>query len=396
MPLVVELRCTSTYRPRRPEQQSLYKLVAQNADTFYEAYDHTFLANHGPLTKAAIKALEGFLRCGRLAFGFGRARCSDCGHESLVPFSCQLRGVCPSCQQKRAEILCRVVREEVIEPVEHRQLVFVLPRNLRSYFCDREMLSVLCRITADATKEFYRAGLGSLSVDPGMMLIPQFFGDRLNHHLHLHALITDGAFDKDGSFYRLALGMEHDIEYLNKLWARRVLDALVERNLMSPSHRDERLTWKNTGFSVDCSVKVATGDHGRLERLVRYMARPPISFERVSYDAHTGKVLVRSAKKKDGIRKVVAEYKALDFLSLLALQVPPPQSLHVLLVSCCGREFTETYLRTRLRCPQHVSGHASGIKDCAAAYLPAPSQPRNAAQQDVEASAYGALLRILL
>jgi hypothetical protein len=74
---------------------------------------------------------------------------------------------------------------------------------------------------------------------------------------------------------------------------------------------------------VDGSVKVGEGDRGGLERLVRYMARPAVSFERVSYDEHTGEVTVRSAKKQDGVRPVVARYQVLTFLALLVLHVPP-------------------------------------------------------------------------
>lgn len=71
-------------------------------------------------------------------------------------------------------------------------------------------------------------------------------------------------------------------------------------------------------------MKVATGDYGRLRRLVRYLARPAVSVERVSYDQAGGTVTVRSSKIVHGVRPVVAQYDALTFLSLLALQVPPP------------------------------------------------------------------------
>jgi len=57
---------------------------------------------------------------------------------------------------------------------------------------------------------------------------------------------------------------------------------------------------------------------------VRYIARPVVSVERVSYDAKSGQVTVRSAKKLGGQRPVVASYDALTFLALLSLQVPPP------------------------------------------------------------------------
>lgn len=48
--------------------------------------------------------------------------------------------------------------------------------------------------------------------------------------------------------------------------------------------RDEMLGWEHSGFSVDGSVKVVVGDYGRLKRLVRYLARPAVSAERVGYD----------------------------------------------------------------------------------------------------------------
>ena len=38
---------------------------------------------------------EAFLACGILAHGFLRLRCSECGHEKLVAFSCKRRGFCP-------------------------------------------------------------------------------------------------------------------------------------------------------------------------------------------------------------------------------------------------------------------------------------------------------------
>ena len=84
------------------------------------------------------------------------------------------------------------------------------------------------------------------------------------------------------------------------------------------------LDWEHSGFSVDGSVKVAVGDYGRLRRLVRYLARPAVSAERVAYDQTSGTVTVRSSKKVRGVRPVVAQYDVLTFLSLLALQVLPP------------------------------------------------------------------------
>lgn len=316
----------SIYRPRRPERTDLHQVVRENLEPFFEIYDEQFLDQNGPLSARARRTLEGYTRCGILSEGFARIRCVDCGHELLVAFSCQLRGVCPSCQQKRAEILCRFVIDEIIEPVGHRQLVFVLPKHLRRpFYRDRKLLTGLCRAAVESTHDFYRSGLGRDDLRVGMVVVPQRFGDRVNPHIHLHALASDGAFDSEGVFHPMPFDMQGDIEVLTRLFAKRVLDLMVRRKRLSMRLRDEMLNWERRGFSVDGTVKVAVGDYGRLKRLVRYLARPAVSAERVEYDRETGTVTVRSSKKVQGVRPVVAQYDALTFLSLLALQVPPPR-----------------------------------------------------------------------
>lgn len=318
---------TKIYSPRRPERTDLHKAVSENLELFYEIYDERFLDQNGPLTVTARRTLSGYLRCGRLSEGFARAKCQGCGHEIFIAFSCQLRGVCPSCQQKRAEILCRFVIEEIIEAVGHRQLVFVLPKHLRRpFYYDRNMLTGLCRAAVEATHAFYRAGLGQDDLRVGMVVVPQRFGEKANAHIHLHALVTDGAFDSVGNFHHLPFDMQGDIDVLRKLFEKRVLDLMVRRKRLSPRLRDEMLSWKRTGFSIDGSVRVHVGQYGRLRRLIRYLARPAVSVERIEYDKTTGTVTVRGTKRIRGIRPVVAQYDALTFLALLALQVPPPGS----------------------------------------------------------------------
>ena len=41
-----------------------------------------------------------YLKCGILAQGFARARCSGCGHEFLIGSSSRRRGRCPSCSAR--------------------------------------------------------------------------------------------------------------------------------------------------------------------------------------------------------------------------------------------------------------------------------------------------------
>lgn len=48
-----------------------------------------------------VDEFEVYLKCGILAHGFLRLRCSECAHEKLVAFSRKRRASCPSCGARR-------------------------------------------------------------------------------------------------------------------------------------------------------------------------------------------------------------------------------------------------------------------------------------------------------
>jgi len=113
----------------------------------------------------------------------------------------------------------------------------------------------------------------------------------------LHALVTDGAFDLSGRFRPLSLVRKIDWSVLEGLFAKNVIKFLIKKRRLSLSFGEKMLSWEHTGFSVNGSVKIKHRDETGSKSLVRYMARPPISFERVMYDSQTGKVTVYNVKK---------------------------------------------------------------------------------------------------
>ena len=88
------------YRPRRPQDTLLHRIVREHLETFLaharESYD-------APLPKYVRDELRGYLRCGIFDYGFIRARCDACKHDLLIAFSCKSRGLCPSCAGRRME-----------------------------------------------------------------------------------------------------------------------------------------------------------------------------------------------------------------------------------------------------------------------------------------------------
>ena len=78
------------------------------------------------------------------------------------------------------------------------------------------------------------------------------------------------------------------------------------------------------GVSLHAAVSVPSHDRGRLERLVRYVARSPLSLERLSR-APDGRIVYKLKRRwRDGTTHVVFEPS--DFITKLAALVPPPRA----------------------------------------------------------------------
>jgi transposase-like protein len=103
-----------------------------------------------------VSVLERFLKCGDLHCGFARIRCTGCGHDLLLAFSCKTRYFCPSCHQKRVLAYGEWVESSVLRPVPHRQYVFTVPRLIRPLFAHRRsLLGELSRIIARSLTAAY-------------------------------------------------------------------------------------------------------------------------------------------------------------------------------------------------------------------------------------------------
>ena len=55
------------------------------------------------------------------------------------------------------------------------------------------------------------------------------------------------------------------------------------------------LRWRHSGFSVDASILLPGGSSKERENLAQYLARPPISLKKVSFESFRGKVLFHTS-----------------------------------------------------------------------------------------------------
>jgi len=56
--------CARVYRPRRPRESPLFRLVSQHIDRFLRVYPERFAKRHGPLRPVVERVLREFLTCG--------------------------------------------------------------------------------------------------------------------------------------------------------------------------------------------------------------------------------------------------------------------------------------------------------------------------------------------
>ena len=283
------------YRPRRPRQTPLYRLVEQHHEQFQRVYAERYQKRYGFWRPVIADAIDRYLKCGDLRQGFARVRCPDCGHELFVAFSCRRRCLCPSCHQKRTLIMADRIAGELGATVPHRQFVWTIPKRLRIFFrFDRTLLGELARLAWQTVLEVHRAGLGRPDVVPGMVAVIHTFGQLVHFHPHIHAIVTDGAFTPDGRFIPMPVT---DTEPYRRLWEQKVFRLLLSTGKITTDLVEQMRRWRHSGFSVDHRVALAPGDTAGLERLAQYMLRCPFSLARMIRVTAEGKVLYLAEKR---------------------------------------------------------------------------------------------------
>jgi len=154
-------------------------------------------------------SIDKFIKCGDLKEGFARVKCTKCGKEMFVAYSCRQRCCCPSCHQKRTLLFALHLSEGVLAEVPHRQFVFTIPKRLRIYFrYDRTLLGKLAHAAWETVRDVFLEEVGDTDTDivfPAMVAGIQTFGDLINFHPHIHSIVPCGVFLESGKFIDIKL-----------------------------------------------------------------------------------------------------------------------------------------------------------------------------------------------
>ena len=309
------------YYPRRPQESPLWQLLNEHFHHFVAEYEDRFRKAYGFFRQVISDVVQKFLQCGDLKQGFARVRCPECHHEYLLAFSCRGRWFCPSCHAKIVIQFGERLKEEILYPVPHRQYVFSIPIILRHFFkYDRKLLGRLCQCVNQSLTLFFRTALNLEDGIPAMVMVIHTFGDYARWHPHIHVLIADGLFRKNGVFYVMP---RVDLKPLKELFRAYVLSMLKREGLIDDTFIAKIMKWRHTsGFSAHNGMQIKRDDEQGKEALAQYIIRSPFSLEKITYKPETGMVVYRSKMTHGRNKANFKVFDAAEFIAAITQHIP--------------------------------------------------------------------------
>ncbi len=273
--------------------------------------------------------------------------------------------------------------DRVFPRVPVRQWVLSLPWEVRYILArDAKLLTGALRIfTGEVFRHLRRqAGVRRASdAFPGGVTGVQRFGGALNLNIHFHSLLLDGIYLREGSggdlrFHRTPAPSKEELERVLSRVRTRIHKFLAARGWHAPDPaegfspgveaedptlqdlfqaasirewiglseearrvqvvgggsrgtvpvQDAPFSARQGGFSLHAGVRVAGGNREGLERLCRYVLRPPFAVDRLE-QLPDGNVVYRFRRPRmDGSSHLVLA--PVEFLEKLAALVPPPRA----------------------------------------------------------------------
>jgi hypothetical protein len=116
---------------------------------------------------------------------------------------------------------------------------------------------------------------------------------------------------------------------MTELFRRLVIKHFQEKKLINDEFARNLLSWKNSGFSIDNSVIIYGSDYKAKESLAQYIARCPISLEKIKYEPFHGKVLFKTPKYNDYFKENFKAFDVLDFIAEVTVHIPPKSKQYI-------------------------------------------------------------------
>ena len=209
----------------------------------------------------------------------------------FYPLGGPLHRLCPSCSQKRTLLFGEYMNERLLLLLPHRQMVFTFPKVLRVFFRhDRRLYGEISTLVYRMIQRFYNEAAGR-KIQSAAVIAYASAGEFARWNPHLHAIFLEGGFDREGRFIHVPC---LDLDRLSQYFRSSMVAFFLKRTLLNERLARNMLGWTHSGFSIDLSVKIPASSSKAREALAQYIARPPVSLQKMLVEEHAGSVLYRS------------------------------------------------------------------------------------------------------
>ena len=166
-------------------------LVRQHGDRLLETHRAWLTGQHRRVLRALVQ-------CRTAALGGHRDRCDGCAQPAFSYNSCRNRH-CPKCLTA-ARKQWVAARERELLPVGYVHVVFTMPEVLaRLALVNKRVVYDLLFRAAAATLLQVAANPKRLGAAIGGLLVLHTWGQRLQHHPHIHCVVPAGGLSPDGT-----------------------------------------------------------------------------------------------------------------------------------------------------------------------------------------------------
>ncbi|MCX7217707.1 MAG: IS91 family transposase [Burkholderiales bacterium] len=310
-------------------------------------HGQAYLARHW-LSASQAKAWRAIVACRTEALGGHVEQCDACGATHHVYHSCRNRH-CPTCQTRAKEQWVRARQRELL-PVPYTHLVFTIPHALNGLAARHfRLITELLFNASAATLLAFAANPRWLGGSIAFSLVLHTWNQRLERHLHVHALVANGALGADGRWIAGKSGFLFPVKALSTVFREKFMEALKLARLeqrISGETIDQQ-GWRKLLIAlrkhdwVVYAKQPLGGPAQVLEYLSRYTHRVAISNERLVSlinDTVTFKVRDKDHPGKKKREQVPAE----TFIQRFLQHVLPPGFKRIrhygILASCHKRE----------------------------------------------------------
>jgi len=182
----------------------------------------------GSLSLAQRRVMTAIERCRTAALGGHVEQCDRCHHTRVWYNSCRNRH-CPKCQSlARAEWIAH--RETEILDTEYFHVVFTVPEAIATiaHLNKAVVYGILFRAAAETLRTI-AADPTHLGAEIGFFAVLHTWGQQLQHHPHVHCVVTGGGVSRDGTrWIACRPGFFLPVRVLSRLFRRLFLQYLQQ------------------------------------------------------------------------------------------------------------------------------------------------------------------------